>query len=351
MDTKIDVITTPYYPVGLCSKFNYEPEVIVRSRLFVFKASMSRIPTLVRPIVCILFLPFLVGCPDLSQVQQLAKTADGAKSSITAIAADFKGSCDRQNLYVHLLPGPPQNPPPPKACINGDDLDRLGNNLVTEQNTLLQYVDTLGTLAGTDASGFEKAAPTLSASFKTAGLNATQQAMAGSASTLASAITKMATAGYREKKILEILKDADPAVTQLTSGLADQVATQADVTPPPPGALPAGDGTSYLQLLRNEEVVLNSYYQIPLAKDPNSPAGVLLNVQYHSTLDQLKAREDAAMAYRKLMISIGLTHTKLLAGAQSGNFNKASVEKIAKELAQPVSDMINAIAALQQDMR
>jgi hypothetical protein len=57
------------------------------------------------------------------------------------------------------------------------------------------------------------------------------------------------------------------------------------------------------------------------------------------------------MAYRKLMISLGLAHAKLLAGAQSGNFDKASVEKIAKELAQPVSDIVNAITALQQDMR
>ena len=140
---------------------------------------------------------------------------------------------------------------------------------------------------------------------KSAGLNTTQQAMAASAATLASDITKMATAGYREKKILEILKNADPAVIQLTTGLADQVATQADLTPTAPGVPPPAGGTSYLQLLRNEEVGLNSYYQIPIARDPNSAAGTLLNVEYHSTFDQLKAREDAAVAYRKLMISIG----------------------------------------------
>jgi hypothetical protein len=302
-----------------------------------------------RLLVWMLFLPFLAGCPDLSQVQQLAKTADGAKSSITAIAADLKGSCDRQNLYVHLPPGPPPDPPPPaQACINGEDLDKLGKNLVVEQNILLQYIDTLGNLAGKDAPGFEKEAPSLNSSFKTAGLNTSQQAMAASVGTLASNITRMATAGYREKKILEILEDADPAVIQLTTGLADQVATQADVMP---GALLQNGGTSYLQLLRNEEVVLNSYFQIPLAKDPNSPAGILLNIHYHKTLAELETREDAAMAYRKLMISIGQAHTKLLAGAKSGNFDKASVKKIAMGLAQPVSDMANAITTLVQDSR
>jgi hypothetical protein len=301
-----------------------------------------------RILICSVLVPLIGGCPDFSQVQQLAKTADGAKSSITTIAADFKASCDRQNLYVHLPPGPPPSLPPKQACLTGEDLDKLGKNLVAEQNILLQYIDTLGTLAGTDASGFEKTAPSLDISFKSAGLSTYQQPIAKSAGTLAADITKFATAGYREKRILEILKDADPAVTQLSTGLADQVATQADVTP---GATPPIGGTSYLQLLRNEEVVLNSYYQIPLAKDPDSSTGILLNVQYHSVLAQLEAREDAAIAYRKLMISIGQAHAKLLAGAQSGNFDRASVKKIAVDLGQPISDMRDAIATLQKDAR
>jgi hypothetical protein len=308
-------------------------------------------PCRFRLLFCILILPFLVACPDLTQVQQFAKTADAAKSTIPAITADFKATCVRQNLYVHLPPGPPPAVPPPKACINEDDLEKLGNNLLSEQNTLLQYIDALGTLAGTDASGFEKAAPGLDTSFKTAGLSSTQQAMAGAAGTLAANITKLATAGYRERRILEILKDADPAVTVLTTGLANQVATQSDLSPPVPGAPPTGDGTSYFELLANEEGLLNSYYQIPLANDPNSPAGTLLNVQYHTALDQLSNRKDAAAAYRKLMLSIGQGHSKLLTGAQTGNFNAASVKKIAADLAQPISDMVNAISTLEKDAR
>jgi hypothetical protein len=150
---------------------------------FSSRNSPDRARIIVRPLVCMLLLPFLAGCPDLTQVQQFAKAADGAKTSITAIASDFKGSCDRQNLYVHLPPGPPPNPPPPQACSSGDDLTKVGNNLVAEQNVLLEYIDTLGTFAGSDASGFEKEAPTLNTSFKTAGLDTTQQAMASAAGT------------------------------------------------------------------------------------------------------------------------------------------------------------------------
>jgi hypothetical protein len=313
--------------------------------------TVAQFQRLARWLICVLLVPFLTGCPDLSQVQQLAKTADAAKPGVAVIAADFKGSCDRQNLYVHLPPGPPPNPPPTKACLNGDDLQKLGDNLAVEQGILLQYLDTLGTLAGTDAAGFEKAAPSLNTSFKTAGFTTDQQQMAGSAGSLASDITKIATLSYRKQKILEILKDADPAVTHLTMGLADQVVAASDVTPGAVVASQAEHGPSYFQLLSNEEDVLKSYYQIPLAKDPNSAAGTLLNVQYHNALDQLQARKAAAVAYRKLMISIGQAHSKLLAAAQNGNFDTASVKKLASELSQPVSDMVTAIAALQKDTR
>jgi hypothetical protein len=298
--------------------------------------------------ICLPLLVFLFGCPNLSQVQQFAKTSDAAKTSITAIAADFKGTCDRQNLYVHLLPGPPPSPPPQKACVNGDDLEKLGNNLIVEQNVLLQYINTLGNLAGTDAVGFEKEAPKLDTNFKTAGFNTTQQSMAASAGTLASYITKMATLEYRKRKILEILRGADPAITKLTTGLANQVATASDVEDTGGTSQP---GTSYFQLLSNEKDLLDSYYQVPLATDPSSSAGTLLNDQYHNARGQLKARQDAAKAYRKLMISIGQAHNKLLTGAESGNFNRESVEKIAKDLAQPISDMTSAITTLEKDSR
>jgi len=290
---------------------------------------------------CTLFLPCLAGCPDLSQVQQFAKTSDGAESAVTLIAADFKGSCDRQNLYV--LPPPPPAKPPPQPCVNGDDLGKLGNNLIAEQNILFEYIDTLGTLAGTDASGFEAEAPSLGTSFGNAGLSATQQDMANAVGTLAAQITKMATAAYREKKILEILKDADPAVQTLTKGLADQVA--------PPPAPAAATGTSYLELLGNEETLLKSYYEIPLAKDPDSLTAILVRNQDVAALDQLKAREEAAKAYRTLMIAIGQAHAKLLADSEKKGFNKDAVKKISKDLAQPVAEITGAITSLQKDLR
>jgi hypothetical protein len=295
-------------------------------------------------------LPLLTGCPDLSQVQQLDKLADAAKPSLAPIAADFKASCDRQNFYQFVPPGPlPEKPV--SSCVNGDDLAKLGNNILKEQSLLIDYFDALGTLAATDASGFEKVAPALDTSFKTAGLDATQQAMAKASGTLASSIAKLVTEGYRKEKILEILKMSDGAVQTITTGLADQVASVNDLTPQDAGVSVKPNVTSYLGLLYNEDINLGTYYKIPLAKDHNSPAGLLLMNQYQTTLAVQSNRKDAAVAYRKLMLALGTAHAKLLNDASAGKFNKKSVEAIAKDLAQPISDISDSINTLQKDLR
>lgn len=260
----------------------------------------------------LLLTVLLAGCVNLDQVTALDKVADGAKTTLPVIAADFKGSCDRQNLYVHLPPGPPPVSPPPKACINGDDFEKLGNNLITEQNVLLDYFDALGKLASSSATGFQKTVGTLSASFKDAGLSSAQQSMATSAGNLAQAISDMALQGYRKKKIGDIVGKADKDVTILANGLADQVAPAAGV---PPSA------TSYVSLLSNESTLIDTYYAVPLAKDPNSLAAILVNRQWQDDVSQLNARMNAAQAYRKLMVSLAAAHTKLATDTKGGHFD------------------------------
>jgi hypothetical protein len=297
-------------------------------------------------------LLFLTGCPNLSQVQQLATTADGAKSSVNSLASDFVGSCNRQNLLINLPPGPPPEPAPVKACTTGDDLDQLGKNLIAEQSVLLDYFDALGKLSSADATGFEKEAPALNTTFKNADLTSTQQDMAGAAGTLAGDITKLATSGYRERQIGEILEHANDAVQKLTTGLANQIAP-AGIDPKHP-CFPApalGTPPTYLAELCNEANALDSYYSIPLASEHDDATRILLRLQYQAALDQLHAREEAAIAYRSLMLSLGVAHSKLLSDSKSGNFNADAVKKIAQDLAGPMSDIASAVNTLQKDAR
>jgi hypothetical protein len=287
-------------------------------------------------------LVFLTGCPNLTQVQQLATTADGGKTGAATIAGDYSASCDRQNRLLK------------SSCSSGTEFAQIGTNLAAEQNILFAYFDTLGKLASADATGFETAAPKLNTSFQTAGLTTTQQAMAGAAGSLAADITKMVTLGYREKEILEILKSADGPVQTLTTGLANQVAPDvpdAYTDHPCDFKPPAGTPPSYLTELCLEETSIHSYYDIPLAGEKDPGTAILLQAQYDNSYAQLRTREAAALAYRKLMLSLGTAHSKLLAAASKGNFNSDAVKAIAQALSGPMSDMASAINTLQKDAR
>ena len=286
----------------------------------------------------------LTGCPNLTQVQQLATTADGAKTAAATIAGDFSASCDRQN---RVLKG---------SCNDAvkKDLAQVGTNLAAEQSILFAYFDNLGKLSSADATGFETAAPNLNTSFQNAGLSTTQQAMAGAAGSLAADITKLVTLGYREKEILEILKSADGPVQTLTSGLANQVAPDVpDTYAETPCAFtpPAGTPPSYLTELCNENLNVHSYYDVPLAGEKDPAIVLLLQAQYDSAIAQLQTREAAALAYRKLMLPLGTAHSKLLASSAKGDFNADAVKAIAQALSGPLSDMANAINTLQKDAR
>jgi hypothetical protein len=290
----------------------------------------------------------LSGCFDLNEVTQLAKTADGAKANLITIAADFKGSCDRQNLYV---PVPPPAPPPPEPCVNSDDLDKLGKNLVVEQNVLLSYFNALGKLASIDPTGFEKSANDLDTSFKTAGLSTAQQKAASATAKLASAISKLVLGEYREHTIVSIVKDYNDDVVALANSLAEQVAP---CDPSAEHCSPDGTAASYTSLLENERVVMDSYYTIPLGqylatnKDLDSLVAILVQRQYQLDKTQLQSREDAAKAYRKLMLSLAKAHGKLADAAKN---NKFDVKQLSKDLLPDLAQAGEAAVDLQKNSR
>jgi hypothetical protein len=322
-----------------------------------FTASCRFRSVVLAAIACTI-LPVLAGCPDLTQVQQLSKTADQGQTSANALAADFAGTCSRDNLYVHVPSGQFNDlaAAPPKACINAADLESIGKNQIAAQTVLFAYFDALGRLASTDATGFEAAAPKLDSGFKTAGLSATQQDMAAASGTLASLVTKVVTAGYRAHEVEKLLQEADPAVQTLTLALANMIAP-AGVNKDQPCPLPAPNPQqkipeiSYFGLLCNEQGVVNLYYQGPLNADSQSLAAILVSSEYKTALDQLKTHMDAASAYRTLMLSLGSAHAKLVADSKKGNFDKATIKRIASDLSEPMSDATDAVNKLQKELR
>ncbi|RRA50478.1 hypothetical protein D1Y84_00240 [Acidipila sp. EB88] len=216
---------------------------------------------------------------------------------------------------------------------------------------LFDYVDALGKLSAADATGFEKAAPTLGTSFKNTGFDTTQQDMANAAGTLAGAITKLATLGYREKEVADIIQKSQRPVRTLAQGLANQIAPdKVPIDTPCSYAPPAGTPPTYLLELCNEEQTIHSYYDVPLASETDPGLKIILRGQYQTALDQLAAREKAALAYRTFMMGIADAHDKLVTASKAG-FDKAAVQNLAKQISEPISGITESVKSLEKDAR
>ena len=94
--------------------------------------------------------------------------------------------------------------------------------------------------------------------------------------------------------------------------------------------------------------MIDSYYAVPLAKDPNSLAAILVNRQWQDDVNQLNARMNAAQAYRKLMVSLAAAHWKLASDTKGGHFD---IKTLGKDLGPDVVQIEEAVAALQKDLR
>lgn len=93
---------------------------------------------------------------------------------------------------------------------------------------------------------------------------------------------------------------------------------------------------------------MNSYYQIPLARDPHSLSAILVKRQYDNDLVQLEARENAARAYRQMMLSLASAHTKLTNDTKHGHFD---IKQIAQDLGPDVQQVGQSVIDLRNDMR
>jgi len=273
----------------------------------------------------------LAGCTNLDEVAALPKLADGAKTTLPILAKDLKGSCDRQNFYAD----PTDNPAAVHPCSLGTAYAELGKNMISEQSILLAYFDAIGKLAGGSTSGFSKSVSGIDANLKVAGLNTDQQQMASSAGKLAAAIADMITDGYKRKKLGEIVRASNDDVATLTNGLADQIDSNSKA--------------SYTEELGAEETSLSTYYGVPIGQAANDPLGKLRAYRdWQSAREKLKARRDAAKAYRQLMESLRDAHAKLKDESVNNHFD---AKAIAKALGPHLSDIEASIAEMQKDLR
>lgn len=146
---------------------------------------------LYRPIlICLCCAALLtISCVDLGEVTKFAAQSANAQSSLAALVADFRGTCERMNLF-----SPPGGRP--QDC---GKYDSLSSGTFAAQDVLLKYINALGTLSSDKTITFDKDLKGLPDKLKGSGLDDKQVT---AATTLASKLADAAINGYRRKKVM-----------------------------------------------------------------------------------------------------------------------------------------------------
>lgn len=160
----------------------------------------------------------ICGCVDLDEITQFAKASQDVGKTFSAIADEAEASCVRANSFMNS-----QNPMTPLNC---EIYRALKPPLAKVNDTLFNYIASLGKLASADLSKVAGGLDSLSADLKQAdpGISSADQSKATAAGGLAKAITNLWANGYRQHELSKIIGESDEAVQQVTTFLAGYAA-------------------------------------------------------------------------------------------------------------------------------
>jgi hypothetical protein len=284
------------------------------------------------------------SCADLTEVAKFAASAKSACSGYSDIVKDLAASATRSAAYS-------DDAAKPDALKDAQKFKDEQAAMLTAQKPLTDYIAALTAIStdstssakgkaagkgdaatggdsGTDAS--EKGASGASASAKDAsskddaastesdadptagdleklGMKSTEATAAvGLAKTVAGAIT----AGYRSDKAAKAIHDANADLQTYLLGLEHIV------------------GTDYRGVLRIEKDTAKKYYSnVSYKYGATEPLAVMLTKQQEQqVLDAIEKRDQAALAYVKILTDIGSGHQKLYdAGEKMSTIKMASI--------------------------
>lgn len=265
-------------------------------------------PTKAKEILRLGFFLLLVGCVDLSEVQRFAALSRSAKTAFPALVADIQNSCERRADYA-----------PERAredvLLHCQNLGTSRKGLLEAQRVLLDYMDALKNLSSDDAIDYGEKLDTLPDVLSKSGLDGGQiSATTG----LAKMIADAAIAGYRRKEIGKLVGETNEHIQVLTAALK-RVITE-----------------GYGNELNLEKEAMNAFYETNIREfGKQEPLSVILvKRNWANDLAEVQKRNDAAVAYGKVMDSIARGHQKLYDSRK-----RWSNETLVKELSPEISNL------------
>jgi hypothetical protein len=265
-------------------------------------------PSKVKEILPLSLLLVFVGCVDLSEVGRFAALSRNAKTAFPALVADIQNSCERRADYA-----------PERAredvLLHCKNLGTSRKGLLEAQRVLLDYMDALKKLSSDSTFDYGKTLDTLPDSLAKSGLDSGQvTATTG----LAKMIADAAIAGYRRKEIGKLVGETNEDVQVLTAALK-RVITE-----------------GYGNELNLEKEAMNAFYETNIKEfGKQEPLSVILvKRNWANDLAEVQKKNDAAVAYGKVMDSIGRGHQKLY-----DSRNRWSNKTLVKELSPEISNL------------
>lgn len=283
-----------------------------------------------RLLITAILLFALSGCVNLDDAAGLSRLSEQAKRALPRVSNDVAATCARQNILFQNTPTAER--PPTEQAQDCAPYQEVSRHLDADQKVLTGYFDALGELSSNKPLTYDAAIKANETGIAANTAFSAHTITAGTdAENILKSLADAATKGYREKQLGTLIQANDSAVQSLTQALKKVITDD------------------YAQLLSNEELSLDNFYQAPMAAaqspDHSSErlALILVQRQYAHDKSALASRKAAIADYGRVMDNMAALHAKLKQQAEK----KASVIDIAKELGPTIAALKDAISDLE----
>jgi hypothetical protein len=232
-------------------------------------------------------LVFFSSCGDLKSIRKFAD-ASANSAGYTSLTADYPKSLERQKRYQEEEY---------HAEVDKEFQERKAQQpaLLALHKCVEEYMSALGALASDELVSYDKSIDSLAGDVKKAKL--IDDSKAEAFASLTKLIAKAATDLYRQRKLKQMINDANKDFQVVITAMIDIV------------------GKDFTSSLDNEATAVDKYYEeiktISEKAPPQQAAIALLKDKWQEKKDEVEAKRQACVLYVKTLKTIGDGH-KLL---------------------------------------
>jgi hypothetical protein len=272
--------------------------------------------TMLRVAALVVLVSVATSCADLSEVGRFASSTKTALNGFSEIGNDFSGSATRRSFYV-------RDEEKPIVLMQAQSYKAEQPEMLAAQKVVTDYIAALAAIATDSAKSREKSIGVTKDGLQKIGMTK-EEAEAGVG--LATKVVDLLTVAYRSNKAGKAIHDCNPLLQEYLKGL-DQIAV-----------------VDYSVLLSAERTSAEGYYQALLRRhEAQEPlAAVTFRRQMQQDFDAIEKKQQAALAFRKVLAGVGEGHQKLFDAGE--HVSAKQLAAILKPYAQEIAEQGTKVA-------